>query len=48
VTDINELENHVFVATETDSYTCDTVFNSIYNKAEVENQTKYPVLQQHL
>jgi lycopene beta-cyclase len=22
-------------------------FNSIYNKAEVENQTKYPVLQQH-
>jgi lycopene beta-cyclase len=38
VTDINELENHVFVATETDSYTCDTVFNSIYNKAEVEKK----------
>ncbi|NGY36774.1 lycopene cyclase [Flavobacterium sp. XN-5] len=47
VTDINELKEHVFVATETDSYTCDTVFNSIYNKAEVKNQSKYPVLQQH-
>jgi lycopene beta-cyclase len=41
VTDINELKT--FCSQETDSYTCDT--NSIYNKAEVENQTKYPVLQ---
>jgi lycopene beta-cyclase len=32
VTDINELENHAYVATETDSYTCDTIFNSIYDK----------------
>lgn len=47
VTDINELKEHVFVATETESYTCDTVFNSIYNKAEVGSQSKYPVLQQH-
>ena len=47
VTDINELENHVYVATENNSFTCDQVFNSIYNKADVENQTKYPVLQQH-
>jgi lycopene beta-cyclase len=47
VTAINELKNHAFVATETESYTCDTVFNSIYNKEEVESQTKYPVLQQH-
>jgi lycopene beta-cyclase len=47
VTDINELESHVFVATEKETYTCDSVFNSIYNKAEVESQTKYPVLQQH-
>jgi lycopene beta-cyclase len=30
VTDINELENHAY--TETDSYTCDTIFNSIYDK----------------
>ena len=47
VIDINEIPNHVYVATETDSYTCDTLFNSIYRKAEVERQTKYPVLQQH-
>ncbi|CAM2863190.1 lycopene cyclase family protein [Flavobacterium frigoris] len=47
VTDINELDNHVFVATEKETYTCVTVFNSIYNKAQIENQTKYPVLQQH-
>lgn len=47
VIDINEIPNHVYVATETDSYTCDTLFNSIYRKAEVEKQTKYPVLQQH-
>jgi lycopene beta-cyclase len=47
VTDINELENHAYVATETDSYTCDTIFNSIYDKEGVESQTKYPVLQQH-
>jgi lycopene beta-cyclase len=42
VTDINELENHAYVATETDSYTCDTIFNSIYDKEGVESQTKYP------
>ncbi|MGM8360968.1 lycopene cyclase family protein [Flavobacterium sp. ARAG 55.4] len=47
VTDINELENHVFVATENNSFTCDQVFNSVYNKAVVSNQTKFPVLQQH-
>ena len=47
VTDINELENHVFVATENNSFTCDQVFNSIFNKAAVVQQTKFPVLQQH-
>lgn len=47
VTNINELENHVYVATENNSFTCDQVFNSIYNKAIVINQTKFPVLQQH-
>jgi lycopene beta-cyclase len=41
VTDINELENHAYVATETDSYTCDTIFN-IFTTKEVESQTKYP------
>jgi len=47
VTDINELENHVYVASENNSFTCDQVFNSIYNKAAVAQQKKFPVLQQH-
>ncbi|WP_253786407.1 lycopene cyclase family protein [Flavobacterium sp. HSC-32F16] len=47
VTDINELETHVFVGTEENRYTCNYLFNSIYTKAFAENQAKYPVLQQH-
>ncbi|MBW1657962.1 lycopene cyclase family protein [Flavobacterium quisquiliarum] len=47
VTDINELETHVFVGTEENRYTCDYLFNSIYAKAFAERQAKYPVLQQH-
>jgi lycopene beta-cyclase len=47
VIDINEVLTHIYVATETDSYTCDKLFNSVYRKSEVESQTKYPVLQQH-
>jgi lycopene beta-cyclase len=47
VTDINELETHVFVGTEANRYTCNYLFNSIYTKALALNQTKYPVLQQH-
>lgn len=47
VTDINELENHVYVATENNSFTCNQVFNSVYNKAAVTTQTKFPLLQQH-
>jgi len=47
VTDINELETHVFVGTDNNRYTCDYLFNSIYTKAFAESQTNYPVLQQH-
>lgn len=47
VTDINELETHVFVGTEENRYTCQYLFNSIYTKAFAERQNKYPVLQQH-
>ena len=47
VTDINELETHVFVGTEENRYTCTYLFNSIYTKAFAEGQTKYPVLHQH-
>jgi lycopene beta-cyclase len=41
VTDINELENHAYVATETDSYTCDTIL-IVFTTKRVESQTKYP------
>lgn len=47
VTDINELETHVFVGTEENRYTTNYLFNSIYTKAFAERQNKYPVLQQH-
>lgn len=47
VTDINELETHVFVGTDSNKYTCESLFNSIYSKGFVANQQKYPVLQQH-
>lgn len=47
VTDINELETHVFVGTKQNRYTCQYLFNSIYTKAFEEGQNKYPVLQQH-
>ncbi|UWY29173.1 lycopene cyclase family protein [Flavobacterium sp. TR2] len=47
VTDINELETHVFVGTEENRYTCEYLFNSIYTQAFAEGQIKYPVLQQH-
>ena len=47
VTDINELENHVFVATASEKFTSSKVINSIYRKSEVENQNHYPLLQQH-
>ena len=47
VTDINELETHVFVGTDHNRFTCTYLFNSIYTKASAERQTKYPVLQQH-
>jgi lycopene beta-cyclase len=47
VTDINELDTHVYVATESQSYTCHYLFNSILAKETLKNQSKYPYLQQH-
>lgn len=47
VTDINELETHIFVGTEENRYTCTYLFNNIYTKAFAESQNEYPVLQQH-
>ena len=47
VIDFEELGNHCVVKTESQSYTCNKIFNSIYNPNLVINQSKYPLLQQH-
>lgn len=47
VIDFEELENHCVVKTETQSYTCNKIFNSIYHPEIVKKQSKYPLLQQH-
>jgi lycopene beta-cyclase len=47
VIDYEESENQITLQTETDSYTCNQLFNSILDLYEVENQTQYPLLKQH-
>lgn len=47
VTAFEELGNHCIVKTENQNYTCNKIFNSIYNPSLVKSQTKYPLLQQH-
>lgn len=47
VIDFEELGNHCVVKTETQNYTCNKIFNSIYNPNLVKSQSKYPLLQQH-
>lgn len=47
VIDFQELGNHCVVKTNVESYTCNKIFNSIYNPELVKSQTKYPLLQQH-
>ena len=47
VTDFSELGNHCLVKTERNSFTCNKVFNSIFNLTLVTSQKKYPLLQQH-
>ncbi|MCX6173063.1 MAG: lycopene cyclase family protein [Flavobacterium sp.] len=47
VVDFEELDNHCIVKTETESFTCNQIFNSIFNSQLVESQTKYPFLHQH-
>ncbi len=44
---IEESETIILVQTESESFSCSKLFNSIYHKQKAENQTKYPVLQQH-
>ena len=47
VLEIEESETIIMVQTESESFSCSKLFNSIYNNKKAENQTKYPVLQQH-
>lgn len=47
VLDFQELGNHCVVKTDFESYTCNKIFNSIFNPELVKKQIKYPLLQQH-
>lgn len=47
VIDFEELGNHCVVKTDSESYTCNKVFNSILDINRVKLQSKYPLLQQH-
>ena len=47
VVDYQESENNCLVKTETESYTCEKIFNSIFDSNFVKSQAKYPLLQQH-
>jgi len=47
VTDFADMGQHVLVKTDVESYTCNKLFNSIYNASLSTAQTKYHVLQQH-
>ena len=47
VVDFQELGNHCVVKTETESFSCNKIFNSVFNPDLVKNQTQYPLLQQH-
>lgn len=47
VLEFEDLGNECIVKTSSENYTCDKIFNSIYNPDLVKNQSKYPLLQQH-
>jgi lycopene beta-cyclase len=47
VVDFSELGNNCLVQTKTKSFTCNQIFNSIYNPKFVKSQTKFPLVQQH-
>ncbi|WP_417352841.1 lycopene cyclase family protein [Flavobacterium alkalisoli] len=46
VVDFADLQTHALVKTETENYTCNKLFNSIYNP-DIPKKGKHPVLQQH-
>lgn len=47
VVDFQELNNHCIVKTTVESFTCNKIFNSIFNPEIVKNQNKYSFLHQH-
>jgi len=47
VIDFQEFGQHCIVKTESQSFTCNQIFNSIYTPELVKSQSKYPLLQQH-
>lgn len=47
VVDFTELGNHCIVKTESETFTCNKIFNSIYNPEIVKSQSKFPLIQQH-
>lgn len=47
VIDFSDAGAHALVKTSSESFTCNKLFNSIYNPAFPASQNKYPLLQQH-
>ena len=47
VINFQELGNHCLVKTAKESFTCNQIFNSIFNLILVKTQNNYPLLQQH-
>ena len=47
IVDFTELGNHCIVKTENETFTCNKIFNSIYNPEVVTAQTKFPLIHQH-
>ena len=42
-----DYDTHCEVTTATEKFSCDKIFNSIFDVQNVKNQSKYPLLQQH-
>jgi len=47
IVDFTELGNHCVVKTKEETFTCNKIFNSIYNPEVVTAQNKFPLIQQH-
>ena len=47
VVDFTELGNHCIMKTENETFTCNKIFNSIYNPKVVTAQSKFPLIHQH-